>query len=375
MSSTMRNTASFVTESSRWQAVVDRDAQADGAFVYAVTTTGIYCRPGCSSRMPKRDNVRFFATWQAAEAGGFRPCKRCTPQLAGAPDTATGAVTRACAIIESAEKTPTLQQLADAVGLSPSYFHRLFKKAVGVTPKQYAVQKRLERVRANIRQDDTITDAIYNAGYESSSRFYETATPALGMKPSTYRNGGADVVIRYAVARSYLGWVLVAATAKGICRIDFDDVPDALRARLRTDFPQAQLVDDDADFSDVVAQVLTFLGQPERGLALPLDIQGTAFQRRVWLALQDIPVGATVSYGDIAARTGNPKAARAVAQACAANNIAIAIPCHRVVRKDGDLGGYRWGIDRKRAVLERETAADKVDLEENLAQRRGVAEF
>lgn len=355
MSSTMRDTESFVTESSRWQAVVDRDVRADGAFVYAVTTTGIYCRPGCASRLPNRENVRFFGTWQAAEGAGFRPCKRCTPQLAVVPDTATDAVMRACAIIEAAEKPPSLQQLADAVGLSPSYFHRLFRKTVGVTPRQYAAQKRLERVRANIRQDDTITDAIYNAGFESSSRFYETATPALGMKPATYRSGGADVVIRFAVVRSYLGWVLVAATAKGICRIDFDDEPDVLRARLRADFPQAQLVDDDADFSATVEQVLTFLDRPAQGLSLPLDVQGTAFQHRVWLALRDIPAGTRVSYSDVAARTGNPKAARAVAQACASNPIAVAIPCHRVVRKDGDLGGYRWGLDRKRAILERET--------------------
>ena len=267
-------TESFATESSRWQAVVDRDVRADGAFVYAVATTGIYCRPGCSSRQPKRENVRFFETWQVAEGAGFRPCKRCSPQLVTAPDTAVEAVTRACAIIESAEQAPTLQQLADAVGLSPSYFHRLFKKTVGVTPKQYATEKRLARVRTNIKQDDTITDAIYNAGYESSSRFYETSTSALGMKPSTYRGGGTDVVIRFAVAQSYLGWALVAATAKGICRIDFGDAPDVLRSRLRIIFPQAQLVDDDPEFSDMVAQVLAFLERPEQGLALPLGHPG-----------------------------------------------------------------------------------------------------
>ena len=353
MCSTMK-TESFTTEMSRWQAVVDRDARADGAFVYAVKTTGIYCRPGCASRLPNYENVRFFATWQAAERDGFRPCKRCSPQLTAAPDLATAAVTRACAIIESADRAPTLQQLADAVGLSPSYFHRLFKKTVGVTPKQYATEKRLARVRANIQQDTTITDAIYNAGYESSSRFYDTSTSTLGMKPSTFRRGGEDLIIRFATAQSYLGWVLVAATEQGVCRIDFDDAPDVLRTRLRANFPQAQVVDDDPEFSHIVTQVLAFLERPEQGLRLPLDIQGTAFQRRVWMALQEIPVGSTVSYSGIAARTGNPKAARAVAQACALNNIAVAIPCHRVVRKDGDLGGYRWGLARKRAILERE---------------------
>lgn len=350
-------TDDFASASSRWQAVVERDAQADGAFVYAVSTTGVYCRPGCASRRPNRDNVLFFDTWQAAEGAGFRPCKRCAPHLPDTPDTATDAVTQACAIIESAEQPPTLQQLADAVGLSPYHFHRLFKRVVGLTPKQYAVEKRLERVRANIRQDDTITDAIYNAGFESGSRFYETATSALGMKPSTYRDGGADVTIRFATARSYLGWVLVAATDRGICRIDFDDAPERLRARLEAAFPQASLVVDDLEFSHTVTQVLVFLEKPDQGLALPLDIRGTAFQRQVWLALQHIPAGSTASYGDIATRIGQPQAARAVAQACASNNIAVAIPCHRVVRRDGDLGGYRWGLDRKRAILDRETGA------------------
>jgi AraC family transcriptional regulator of adaptative response/methylated-DNA-[protein]-cysteine methyltransferase len=348
---------SFTTELGRWQAVVDRDARADGVFVYAVATTGIYCRPGCASRLPNRDNVRFFDTWRDAEAAGFRPCKRCTPHLPAAPDTAMEVAVKACAIIEATDRPPTLQQLADAVGLSPHHFHRLFKRVVGLTPKQYAAEKRLERVRTTIQQDDTITDAIYNAGFESNSRFYETATSALGMKPSTYRNGGADVMIRFATARSYLGWVLVAATDQGICRIDFADTSEALRSRLKASFPQAALLADDPDFGNVVAQVLAFLEKPKRDLGLPLDIQGTAFQRRVWMALQDIPAGSTVSYGDVAARIGKPQAARAVAQACAANNLAVAIPCHRVVRRDGDLGGYRWGLDRKRALLDREEDA------------------
>ena len=300
--------------------------------------------------------MTFFDTWEAAEQAGFRPCKRCTPNLPSAPD-GTAAIVRACTLIETAEKPPTLQQLAAEVGLSSYHFHRLFKKVVGITPKQYAAEKRLERLRATIQQEHTITEAIYNAGFESSSRFYETATSTLGMKPSAYRSGGADEVIRFATARSYLGWVLVAATEQGICRIDFGDAPETLLARLQTSFPQARLLADDPDFGKIVAQVLAFLETPNQGLALPLDIQGTAFQRRVWMALQHIPAGATTSYADIAARIGSPQAARAVAQACAANNIAVAIPCHRVVRRDGDLGGYRWGLDRKRALLDREADA------------------
>lgn len=345
-----------MSEPGRWQALVARDPQTDGAFVYAVSTTGIYCRPTCPSRLPNRENVAFFDTWQAAEQAGFRPCKRCTPHLPNAPE-ATEAIVRACAFIEAAEQPPTLQQVADEVGLSPYHFQRLFKKVVGITPKQYAVEKRLERVRAAIQQEGTITEAIYNAGFESSSRFYETAASALGMKPLAYRNGGSDVVIRCATARSYLGWVLVAATEQGICRIDFGDAPETLLARLQASFPQARLLDDDPDFGNIVAQVLAFLERPDQGLALPLDIQGTAFQRRVWMALQHIPAGATASYADIAARIGSPQAARAVAQACASNNIAVAIPCHRVVRRDGDVGGYRWGLDRKRALLDREADA------------------
>ena len=264
-------------------------------------------------------------------------------------------IMHACQIIEEAEQVLTLQQLADAVGLSQSHFHRLFKRIVGVTPKQYAAEKRPDRVRVQLQEGATVTDAIYNAGFESSSRFYETSTSSLGMKPKEYRSGGPGVSIRYAVVQSYLGWVLVAATDRGICRIEFGDAPKALRARLKTSFPQAELQANDPNFQKLLVQVLGFLEKPEQGLGLPLDIQGTAFQRRVWTALQDIPAGTTVSYGDIADQIGNPKAARAVAQACGSNNIAVAIPCHRMVHSDGGLGGYRWGIERKRAILERES--------------------
>ena len=355
MNQTHDFTSEFSNETSRWQAVVQRNPQSDGAFVYAVVTTGIYCRPVCSSRLPNRENVQFYDSWKNAEDAGFRACKRCQPQTSAMPDDAVDAVSIACKMIEEVEKEPTLSQLADAVGLSPSHFHRLFKKTVGITPKQYAAQKRLGRVRTNLQGDSTVTEAIYEAGYGSGSRFYEKATDSLGMKPSEYQKGGEGLSIRYAIVQSYLGWVLVAVTDRGICRIDFDDTPEILKTRLKNNFPKAGLQEDDPGIRTIIAQTIAFLEAPERGLALPLDVQGTAFQHRVWAALRNIPSGATVSYGEIAEQIGNPKAARAVAGACASNNIAVAIPCHRVVKSDGELGGYRWGVERKRALLERET--------------------
>jgi AraC family transcriptional regulator, regulatory protein of adaptative response / methylated-DNA-[protein]-cysteine methyltransferase len=343
------------SDEGRWQAVVQRDSQAVRAFVYGVLTTGIYCRPGCASRLPKRENVRFFDTWEDAERAGLRPCKRCTPQKAAPRSAATEAVAKACELIQVAEHPLSLQELADAVGLSPHYFHRVFKRTVGITPKQYADEKRMERVRASIRSEDSITGAIYGAGFESSSSFYATSTALLGMTPTEYRHGGDGVMITFAMMESYLGWVLVAATDQGICRIDFDDSPDALRSRLATSFPKARLLGDVPEFAATVSRVLSFLDCPEQGLELPLDVRGTAFQRRVWAALQELPVGSTASYSDVASRIGQPKAARAVAGACASNQIAVAIPCHRVVRSDGALGGYRWGLERKRALLDRES--------------------
>jgi AraC family transcriptional regulator of adaptative response/methylated-DNA-[protein]-cysteine methyltransferase len=351
----MKIMSNFSSKSSRWQAVIQRNPKSNGEFVYGVVTTGIYCRPVCSSRLPNRENVQFFDTWQMAEEVGFRSCKRCTPHNPDAPNTAIDAVTEACKIIEEAESEPTLNQLADAVGLSPYHFHRLFKKTVGITPKQYAMEKRISRVRSNLHQDSTVTEAIYEAGYESGSRFYENATTSLGMKPSEYQKGGVGILIRYGIVRSYLGWVLVAVTERGVCQIDFDDTPKNLKTRLETNFPKARLQGDDPTITTVISQTLAFLEAPEKGFALPLDVQGTAFQQRVWAALRNIRPGATASYAEIAQQIGNPKAARAVAQACATNNIAVAIPCHRVVRSNGELGGYRWGIERKRAILERES--------------------
>lgn len=353
-STTMSSVRPYLTDAARWEALVERTPQADGHFFYGVATTGIYCRSVCSSRLPNRENVHFFDDQQLAEAAGYRPCKRCNPQTPGEEDASVQAIIHACRLIEEAEQPPSLDELAGAVGLSKYHFQRLFKKIAGVTPKQYAAEKRAQRVRDELQKDSTVTDAIYNAGFESSSRFYETAVSSLGMKPGEYRKGGAGLSIRFAIAQSYLGWVLVAATSKGICRIDIGDTPQDLRARLQGSFPGAQLGTDDPHFEDTVSQVLAFLERPQQGWQLPLDIQGTAFQRRVWSALREIPAGSTASYGDVAAQIGKPTAARAVAQACAANKIAVAIPCHRVVRSDGQVGGYRWGAARKEVILERE---------------------
>ena len=351
----MVNEKSFTSEDARWQALVARDVQADGAFLYGVKTTGIFCRPMCPSRLPKRENVRFFENCQQAKAAGFRPCKRCTPHKPEAPNTAAEAVSSACDIIGRAEKEPSLTELAKAVGLSPYHFHRLFKNAMGITPKQYILEKRSKRLRENLQGKGTVTDAIYDAGYESSSRFYEKAEASLGMKPSKYKKGGEGVAISYAIVQSYLGWVLVAVTERGICQIDFSDTQEMLITRLEERFPKASLQRNDPHTTSIISQTVAFLEAPEPGFSLPLDVQGTAFQKRVWTALQEIKIGTTVSYSDIADKIGNPKAARAVARACASNRIAVVIPCHRVVRSNGDLGGYRWGFDRKQAILDRES--------------------
>lgn len=348
------DTERYATEAARWEALVGRDPHAGGAFLYGVTTTGVYCRPGCSSRLPNRENVRFFDTAEQAERAGFRPCKRCTPNGASRQQEQRASVVRACQIIEGAETPPTLAELAHAVGLSPSHLHRTFKRLVGVTPKQYAMEVRAARVRGHLEKDARVTDAIYEAGYASSSRFYEDAAGTLGMKPSAYQEGGPGARIRYAVARCDLGWVLVAATDAGICAIDLGDRADAMVAALRERFSGAEQVVNDAHLGAWMARVLALLEAPRNGLDLPLDIRGTAFQRRVWMALREIAPGTTASYGEVAARIGQPKAARAVARACANNPIAVAIPCHRVVRSDGGLGGYRWGEERKRALLARE---------------------
>jgi AraC family transcriptional regulator of adaptative response/methylated-DNA-[protein]-cysteine methyltransferase len=344
----------FSSEGQRWEALLNRDQRADGAFLYAVRSTGVYCRPTCSSRRPKRENVVFFANFSAAEAAGFRPCKRCSPRDASADEGHRKAIIGACELIEKSEEHLRLKTLAAAVGLSSSGFHRLFKEIVGVTPKEYATTVRMNRLRRGLVLGSSITQTIYDAGFSAISRFYERSRDTLGMTPSAYKRGGAGLRIRVAVASSFLGWVLVAATDHGICAIDLGDTPESLIEGLRLRFPEAKVCQDDPGLAHWVSRVVAFIEIPARGLDLPLDIQGTAFQQRVWKALQGIPRGSTKSYSEIATGIGKPTAARAVGRACASNRLAVVIPCHRAVRRDGGLGGYRWGTERKQQLLERE---------------------
>ncbi|MBK5005486.1 bifunctional DNA-binding transcriptional regulator/O6-methylguanine-DNA methyltransferase Ada [Pseudomonas sp. S32] len=346
----------YDTLEQRWQAVEIRDSEADGQFVYAVRTTGIYCRPGCRSRLAKRGNVEFFDTPLAAETAGYRPCKRCLAASASAGRTRQ-LITRACRLIEAGDPPPGLEQLGQALAVSPYHLHRLFKAETGLTPKAYASAFRAQRLRTGLGQGQcTVTDAIYQAGYNSNSRFYQSADLRLGMRPGQFRAGGAGASIRFAIGQCSLGAILVAQSAKGICAILLGDDPQALLHALEDQFPKAELIGGDHAYERVVAEVVGFVEAPALGLGLPLDVQGTAFQERVWQALREVPAGAQVSYSDIAERIGAPKAVRAVAMACAANRIAVAIPCHRVVRRDGDISGYRWGVERKRQLLARETA-------------------
>jgi AraC family transcriptional regulator, regulatory protein of adaptative response / methylated-DNA-[protein]-cysteine methyltransferase len=347
----------FLSDDARWEAVRRRDTAADGAFYYSVRTTGVYCRPSCAARLARRENVDFHLTCADAERAGFRPCKRCRPNEAGLAERHAAAVAKACSLIDAAEAMPSLDALADAVGLSRYHFHRVFKAVTGVTPKAYADARRGERVRQELARSETVTQAIYGAGFNSNGRFYAASDNLLGMTPTEYRAGGNGNVIRFAVGECSLGSILVASTDKGVCAIEFGDDPDALVHGLQDRFPKAQLVGGDHAFEQLVAKVVGFTEAPAHGLDLPLDIRGTAFQKRVWNAIRDIPAGATASYADLARRIGRPSASRAVAQACAFNTLAVAIPCHRVVRRDGGLSGYRWGVERKEALLTREKAA------------------
>ena len=345
-----------IDDTARWEALKQRDPNADGTFVYSVRTTGVYCRPSCAARPARPENVAFHPTCEDAERAGFRPCKRCRPNEAGQAERHAAAVARACRLIAEAEDMPTLDALAAAAGLSPYHFHRVFKGVTGVTPKAYGQAHRAGRVAAGLRDAGTVTEAIYDAGYSSSSRFYESSNERLGMTPTAYRKGGAGTRIRFAVGECSLGAILVATTDKGVCAILLGDDPDALVRDLQDRFPQAELDGNDPAFDGLVARVVGFVEAPGQGLDLPLDIGGTAFQQRVWQALRAIPAGRTASYTDIAQAIGQPKSVRAVALACGANALAVAIPCHRVVRSDGSLSGYRWGVERKRALLTREGA-------------------
>ena len=333
-----------------WAAVLRRDRALDGRFVTGVLTTGIYCRPSCAARHPQRENVRFFATGAEAAAAGLRPCLRCKPD-----DVARDAeaVTRAITLIDAAETPPSLDTLAEAVGYSPFHFHRLFKRATGVTPADYARARRAGQMRQSLEREARVTDAIYEAGYSGPSRFYEDARKRLGMTPSAWRNGGAGVTIRWATAETELGTMLVAATEKGICRLSFDEGEDALRRR----FPKAEIAHGGAGMADLVARTVAAVHSPGRPHDLPLDVQGTAFQQAVWRELQRIPPGETRSYAQIAAAVGRPAAVRAAGSANGDNNVAVLIPCHRVIRSDGSLGGYAYGLERKRELLRRETGS------------------
>ncbi|WP_065260503.1 bifunctional DNA-binding transcriptional regulator/O6-methylguanine-DNA methyltransferase Ada [Pseudomonas bananamidigenes] len=339
----------------RWAAVIARDPRADGQFVYAVKTTGIYCRPSSLARLPKPQNVEFFDTAEEAEAAGYRPSKRASKDQSDVAAQHAATVAAACRQIESAETLPALNELAEAAGLSPFHFHRVFKAATGLTPKGYAAAHRSRRVRQRLADGDSVTDALYDAGFNSNSRFYESADQLLGMKPGDFRAAGQNNDIRFAVGQCSLGAILVAQSARGICAILLGDDPHQLVCDLQDQFRRANLIGADAEFEQLIAHVVGFIEAPAIGLDLPLDVQGTAFQERVWQALREIPVGSTASYADIAQRIGSPKAVRAVAQACGANSLAVAIPCHRVVRSDGNLSGYRWGVERKRELLSRET--------------------
>ncbi|KAA0592637.1 AraC family transcriptional regulator of adaptative response/methylated-DNA-[protein]-cysteine methyltransferase [Azospirillum lipoferum] len=341
-------------ETDRWAALRRRDPAADGRFVYAVRSTGVYCRPSCAARAARPENVVFYATNAEAEQAGFRPCKRCRPDEPSQTDRRAEAVASACRLIEAAEEAPQLEELAATAGMSPHHFHRIFKQVTGVTPRAYVQAHRAARVADALKQAGSVTEAIYEAGYGSSGRFYETAAARLGMTPTSYRKGGMGETIRFAVGVCSLGSILVATTDRGVCAILLGDDPDMLLRDLQDRFPKADLIGGDSGFEAIVAQVVGLVEAPGTGLALPLDIGGTAFQQRVWQALRAIPAGRTASYAEIANAIGEPAAVRAVARACGANPLAVAIPCHRVLRSDGGLSGYRWGVERKRDLLDRE---------------------
>jgi AraC family transcriptional regulator of adaptative response/methylated-DNA-[protein]-cysteine methyltransferase len=347
-------TSAYASPDARWAAVQSRDRGADGVFYYSVRTTGVYCRPSCGARPALRANVAFHASCAEAEHAGFRPCLRCKPDQPPLSERQARLVAEACRLIDAQDEALDLDAIAHAVGMSRFHFQRVFKTHAGVTPKAYAAARRAARVRAALAQEGSVTDALYAAGFNSSSRFYAGSEAMLGMAPSRFKAGGAGEEIRFAVAACSLGAILVAATERGICAVLMGDDPEPLVRDLQDRFPKAQLIGADAGFEATVAQVIGLVEAPRIGLQLPLDVRGTAFQQRVWAALRAIPAGETVSYTELAQRIGSPAAVRAVAGACAANPVAVAIPCHRVVRNDGGLSGYRWGIERKAALIERE---------------------
>lgn len=358
MNSTALNTDSPITsDQARWQAVQQRDLAADGQFIYAVLSTGVYCRPSCPSRPARPENLRFFDNPAAAEQAGYRACKRCRPQDASTQTQQQQRVAELCRLIEQAEQPPSLQQLAEQANLSPQYLQRLFKQTLGLTPKAYANALRQRRLASNLGSTDSITDAAYAAGFASGSRFYASADSLLGMSPSDYRAGGSNQKISYAIAPCSLGLVLAAFSTKGACAILLGDDAQLLEADLIRRFPAADCVQQSAELAALMQQVVSLIAEPATAIDFPLDIRGTAFQQQVWQSLQQIPPGRTRSYSEVAASMGKPSAVRAVASACAANPLALVVPCHRVLRSDGSLSGYRWGLERKQALLDREAAA------------------
>ncbi len=340
-------------DDARWKAVLGRDRHADGRFVYAVASTGIYCRPSCPSRRPRRDRVRFFDDADAAERGGFRACLRCHPRQAAA-DPWVEKIRRACVYLANVDGHPSLARLAARVGGSPYHLQRNFKRIVGVSPREYAEACRLSKVKRRLRRGERVTGAMIDAGYGSSSRFYERAVPRLGMSPSAYRRGGAGMSIRYTVVDSALGRLLVAATGRGVCAVAMGASRAELERALAQEYPAATVVPDDGSLARWTKAILAHLAGRRPELELPLDVQATAFQWQVWQALASIPYGETRSYAQVAAAIGRPRAARAVARACATNPVALAIPCHRVVASTGGVGGYRWGVERKKKLLAHE---------------------
>ncbi len=338
----------------RWPQVVARDAAADGSFVYSVKTTGVYCRPSCAARPARPENVAFHSTSGAAERAGFRACKRCKPNGPSLDQEHAARVAELCRFLKETDEIPTLDQLAARAGWSVYHLHRVFKAVTGLTPRGYAEAHRADRVRAELRSTRTVTEAIYGAGFNSNGRFYAATDQMLGMTPTAYKGRGKQAEIRFAVGECSLGSILVAASTRGVCAILLGDDPDALVRELQDQFSAAMLVGGDAEFEALVARVVGMIEAPRVGVDLPLDVRGTAFQQRVWHALKKIPAGTTATYAAIAKQIGAPSSVRAVAQACRANTLAVAIPCHRVVRSDGALSGYRWGVERKQALLVRE---------------------
>jgi AraC family transcriptional regulator of adaptative response/methylated-DNA-[protein]-cysteine methyltransferase len=346
--------ANGITSDPRWLTVVKREKAADGTFYYSVKTTGVYCRPSCASRLARPENVLFHQTPEDAERAGFRACKRCKPKGVSLIKENAAKISKVCRLIDGSEESLSLDQLAKYAGMSVFHLHRTFKAITGLTPSGYAAAHRSNRVRRTLNKTRSVTDAIYDAGFNSSSRFYESSNEVLGMTPTTFRDGGANTAIHFAIGECSLGSILVAKSERGVCAVLIGDDPLQLMRDLQDQFPKANLIGGESGYEDMVAKVVGLIEKPGVGLDLPLDIRGTAFQQRVWKALQQIPVGSTASYADIAKSIGMPKAVRAVAHACGANSLAVAIPCHRVIRNDGALSGYRWGVERKQALLDRQ---------------------